>query len=42
MNFFDKEFDGIWVCASLLHVSQEKLSEILGKIRASLKDGGGL
>ena len=37
---FDNKFDGIWACASLLHVSKEKLPEILGKLRASLKDGG--
>ena len=37
---FDEEFDGIWACASLLHVSNEELPDVLGKLRKALKDGG--
>ena len=37
---FDDEFDGVWACASLLHVGKNELSEILGKIFKSLKDKG--
>lgn len=35
-----EEFDGVWACASLVHVSSEELPEILKKISASLKDDG--
>lgn len=37
---FDAEFDGIWACASLLHVPIEELSGILDKLRKSLKKSG--
>lgn len=39
MNFED-EFDGIWACASLLHVSSEELPFILQKMRRALDKGG--
>ena len=35
-----EEFDGVWACASLVHVNSEELPEILKKISASLKDDG--
>lgn len=35
-----EEFDGVWACASLVHVSSEELPEAFKKIGASLKDGG--
>ncbi|MGN0701938.1 MAG: class I SAM-dependent methyltransferase [Lentihominibacter sp.] len=35
-----KEFDGIWACASLLHVPGSDLPGILAKVYDSLKDGG--
>lgn len=34
------EFDGVWACASLAHISLDELPEILQKISTSLKDGG--
>lgn len=36
----DKKFDGLWACASLLHVPREKLPEILMKYVSFLNDGG--
>lgn len=41
MNF-ENEFDGIWACSSLLHVPNEELPEILGKMRKALKKTGAL
>lgn len=37
---YDSEFDGIWACASLLHVSKAKTNDVLVKIKDSLVDGG--
>ena len=37
---FDSEFDGVWACASLLHVELEKLPKILKKLYKALKDKG--
>lgn len=37
---FNEEFDGVWACASLLHVSAKELPSILIKIRESLKKEG--
>jgi 2-polyprenyl-3-methyl-5-hydroxy-6-metoxy-1,4-benzoquinol methylase len=37
---FDEVFDGIWACASLLHVPGHKVDEILNKINKSLKING--
>ncbi len=37
---FDSEFDGVWACASLLHVNQDELPMVLGKLRKALKDKG--
>lgn len=41
-NQFEDEnrFDGIWACASLLHLSDEELSDTLARIRRALKPGG--
>ena len=36
------EFDGVWACASLLHVEKEKMQLILGLVSNALKDGGTL
>lgn len=33
-------FNGVWACASLLHIPDSKLDEILGNIYDSLKDEG--
>ena len=37
---FDDEFDGVWACASLLHVSESDLQEIFEKIHKALKEQG--
>lgn len=37
---FENQFDGIWACSSLLHVPNEELPEILGKMRKALKTIG--
>ena len=36
----NQRFDGIWACASLLHVPEKELSAILKKIARALKDSG--
>jgi SAM-dependent methyltransferase len=33
-------FDGVWACASLLHVPSQQLPSIFGRISRSLKPGG--
>ena len=37
---FDDEFDGVWACASLLHVGNNDLSDIFKKIHNALKEDG--
>ena len=37
---YTDEFDGIWACASLLHVPKAELPGILRRIRRALKKGG--
>ena len=37
---FVDEFDGVWACASLLHVPMEDLPEVMKKMNTALKDGG--
>ncbi len=37
---YEGEFDGIWACASLLHVSKEELPDLLRKISKALRPGG--
>ena len=37
---FDHEFDGIWACASLLHVPENELPGILEKMKNALKPNG--
>ena len=39
INYVDK-FDGIWACASLLHVSSMNLRKTFDRCSAALKDGG--
>lgn len=36
----DAEFDGVWACASLLHVPSAELPDILARIHAALRPGG--
>ena len=33
-------YDGIWACASILHLPRTELLDVLGKIAAALKTGG--
>lgn len=33
-------FDGIWACASLLHVSKEEISDVVFRLKCALKKGG--
>ncbi len=37
---FDEVFDGIWACASLLHVPEEDMDRIMGKVSDALLPGG--
>lgn len=37
---FDNEFDGIWACASLLHVSKNDMHSVLTKVSTALKEDG--
>jgi 2-polyprenyl-3-methyl-5-hydroxy-6-metoxy-1,4-benzoquinol methylase len=39
LNFYEM-FDGIWACASLLHVEDKKLVDVFKKLIKSLKVGG--
>jgi SAM-dependent methyltransferase len=34
------EFDGIWTCASLLHVPSAELPDVVDRLRTALKPGG--
>ena len=38
--YFEKQFDGIWACASLLHVPEKELETIFAKFWRALKDNG--
>ena len=44
MDFFDlneeSKYDGIWACASLLHVGRDRLPEIFEVLRKSIAQGG--
>lgn len=35
-----EQYDGIWCCASLLHVNAEELPDVMGKLARALKPGG--
>jgi SAM-dependent methyltransferase len=37
---FRAEFDGIWACASLLHVPQREMPDVLKRFAIALKPGG--
>lgn len=37
---YDSEFDGIWACASLLHVPSGEIEKVLKAIEKALKTGG--
>jgi len=36
----EKQYDGIWACSSVLHLSKESLGDVLKKMAAALKDNG--
>ncbi len=35
-----EKYDGIWACASILHVPKAELPEVIGRMSRALKDGG--
>ena len=37
---FRKEFDGVWACASLLHVPKCEMEDVLHRVVTALKPGG--
>jgi SAM-dependent methyltransferase len=37
---FSRKYDGIWACASLLHVSRGQLPSVLNKLSKALSSGG--
>ena len=37
---FKNNFDGIWACASVLHVPENNISTVLSKLTDALKDSG--
>uniref|UniRef100_Q01TQ4 Methyltransferase type 11 n=1 Tax=Solibacter usitatus (strain Ellin6076) TaxID=234267 RepID=Q01TQ4_SOLUE len=37
---FDNEFDGIWACASLLHIARQDLDAVLARLTKALRPGG--
>ena len=37
---FEEEFDGVWACASLLHVPLEEIDDVMCRIYKSLQEGG--
>ncbi len=37
---YENEFDGIWACASLLHVAKEEMSAVIEKLCKTLKKNG--
>ena len=37
---FEEEFDGVWACASILHVPSERLPGVIARISRALKVGG--
>lgn len=37
---YEAEFDGVWACASLLHIQKKDLGSILERLHRALKPGG--
>jgi SAM-dependent methyltransferase len=37
---FDAAFDGIWACASLLHVRRAEMPDVFARLRRALRPGG--
>ena len=40
LDFKNDEFDGIWACASLLHVPKKSITDVLLELKRILKKGG--
>ena len=40
LSFDDNSYDGIWCCASLIHIPKESAVDVLKKFKATLKDNG--
>lgn len=36
----EKKYDGIWACASVLHLSKDELGDVFQRMSRALKDGG--
>lgn len=36
----EQRFDGIWACASLLHVPKEQMNDVIARLYRALKDNG--
>ena len=39
---FQERSDGVWVCASLLHVPRPDIADVLERLGAALKAGGAM
>ena len=39
LDYID-EFEGVWACASLLHLRPEEIPEVMGLVRRALRSGG--
>jgi len=37
---FECEFDGVWCCASLLHVPRDEMASVMARFRRALRPGG--
>ena len=37
---YEEEFDGVWACASLLHIEKASIQSVLAKVHRALKPGG--
>lgn len=37
---YSEEFDGVWACASVLHVEKEKMPDVLNLVARAMKTGG--
>jgi hypothetical protein len=37
---FENEFDGVWACASLLHIPRREMDDVLGQLAKALKESG--
>ena len=40
LDFPDKNFDGFWTCATLIHMPKKRIKEVLENIKRVIKPGG--